>query len=130
MSASATRSRWLLVYDGQCPFCVQCVRLVRRLDRAGRVEPVPLQDLASLPGAPGLSTAALERAIHLVSPAGSVFAGAEAAPPLLRLLPAGAVLAAPFAAPGVARVAAAAYRWVARRRHRFGCTSPACRRGD
>jgi len=120
----------MLVYDGACPFCKQCVGLVRRWDRARRVALVPFQATASWEGTPGLSRPALERAMHLVSPAGQVYAGAAAAFPLLRLLPGGALLAAPLAVPGAERLAAAAYRWVARHRHRLGCASSACRRGD
>lgn len=123
------KSSWMLVYDGACPFCERCVSLVRRWDRAHRVAPVPFQDTASWEGR-GLSRTALERAMHLISPAGQVYAGAAAASPLLRLLPGGALLAAPLTVPGAERLAAAVYHWVARHRHRLGCASPACRRGD
>jgi acetyl esterase len=120
----------LLVYDGQCHFCDHCVALIRRWDGAGRVTAVPYQDTAAWAGIPGLSRDALEHAMHLVSPTGEVFAAAAAAPPLLRLLPGGRILAAPLALPAAGRIAAAVYRWVARHRHRLGCTSPACHRGD
>jgi acetyl esterase len=120
----------MLVYDGECRFCVRCVDLIRKWDGAGRVTAVPYQDTAAWDGIPGLSREALERAMHLVSPVGGVFAGAAAAPPLLRLLPGGRILAGPLALPAAGRVAAAAYRWVARHRHRLGCASPACHRGD
>jgi len=124
------RSTWMLVYDGECPFCRRCVGLVRRWDRARRVELVPFQATESWEGTAGLSRPALERAMHLVSPAGRVYAGAAAAPPLLGLLPGGALLAAPLAWPGAERLAVAVYHWVARHRHRLGCASPVCRRGD
>ena len=68
--------------------------------------------------------------MHLVSPDGRVFAGAEALAPLLRLLPRGGLWAASLALPGANRLAGAVYGWVARRRHRLGCASPVCRRGD
>ena len=120
----------MLVYDGECGFCEQCVGLVRRWDRAGRVIAVPFQDAAAWRGAPGLSSEALAAALHLVAPDGRAYAGAAAAAPLLRLLPRGGVVAALLDLPGVGRVAGAAYRWVARHRHRSGCSSPECRRGD
>jgi len=121
---------WTLVYDGQCGFCRRWVDAVRRWDRADLVRAVSLQDTAAWEGLPGLTRAALEQAVHLVSPDGRAYAGAAAAAPLLRLLPGGRVLAAPLGLPGVPRLADAAYRWVARHRHRDGCGSPACRRGD
>ncbi len=121
---------WTLIYDGQCGFCRGWIRALRRWDRAGRVRTVPLQDEAAWGGVPGLTRAALEEAAHLVGPDGRVYAGAAAARPLLGLLPGGWALAAPLALPGTGRAAAGVYRWVARRRHRDGCDSPACRRGD
>jgi len=128
--AATTRTGWLLVYDGQCSFCQRCVGLVQRWDRAGRVVAVPFQDVAAWQGVSGLSGEALAAAMHLVSPAGRVYAGAAAAAPLVRLLPGGAVVAALLDLPGVGPVASGAYRWVARHRHRLGCASPVCHRGD
>jgi predicted DCC family thiol-disulfide oxidoreductase YuxK len=121
---------WTLIYDGQCGFCRRWVGTVRRWDRRARVRSVPFQDGAAWQGMPGLELGALEQAVHLVAPEGRVYAGAAAARPLLALLPGGRVLAAPLALPGAERLARAVYRWVARRRHRDGCTSPGCRRGD
>ncbi len=121
---------WTLIYDGQCAFCRGWIRALHRWDRRGRVRCVPLQDGSAWRGVPGLTRAALEEAAHLVSPDGRVYAGAAAARPLLGLLPGGQLLAAPLALPGAQRAAAGVYQWVARRRHRDGCASPACRRGD
>ena len=120
---------WTLVFDGQCRFCVACVGLLRRWDRARRLTAVPFQDGAALERLPVRPRQAeLEAAMHLVRGDGAVFAGAKAAPPLLRLLPGGTLLAALFAVPGVPGTAAAVYRWVARRRHKLGCGSAVCRR--
>ena len=130
MTPSSVQHPWLLVYDGQCPFCVSCVAVVRRWVGAQRIRPVPLQDERAWGGTPGLARPALERAMHLVAPDGRVFVGAEALAPLLRLLPRGGVWAAPLSLPGANRLAGVVYRWVARRRHRRGCASPVCRRGD
>ncbi len=121
---------WTLVYDGQCGFCRHWVDALRRWDRAGRVRAVPLQDAAAWGDLPGLTLRGLEQSVHLVSPDGQVFAGAEAAPPLFSLLPGGWLLAWPLRLPLAGRLAAAGYRWIARHRHRDGCGSAACRRGD
>ncbi len=121
---------WTLIYDGQCGFCRRWVGAVRRWDRRARVRAVPFQDGTAWQGMPGLERAALEEAVHLVAPEGRVYAGAAAARPLLALLPGGRVLAAPLVLPGAERLAGTVYHWVARRRHRDGCASPGCRRGD
>lgn len=128
--AAVVRTTWLLIYDGQCRFCQHCVRLVQRWDRAGRIVAMPFQDVAAWQGVSGLSGEALAAEMHLVSPAGRVYAGAAAAAPLVRQLPGGAVVAALLDLPGVGPIATAAYRWVARHRHRLGCASPECHRGD
>lgn len=61
----------------------------------------------------------LERARHeilLIEPDGRILGGADAVARILRQLPAGAVVGRWLALPGVRRVAAVAYRWLARRR--------------
>ena len=119
--------RWTLIYDGDCEFCRRQVKFIGRRDKHGRIEAVPFQD-AELDGL-GVSRGGAEEAMHLVSPSGEVYRGAEAAREVLRLLPGLAPAAWLFRTPGAMFVAERVYRWVARRRHRFGCDSPACRRG-
>jgi len=129
-SAAGDRAdRWTLIYDGDCEFCRACVRMLARWDRRGRLRFAPLQDAAALACLPPLGREALEGAMHLVSPAGGVWAGALALPPMLRLLPGGRVCAALLAVPGVERTAEYVYRSVARYRHRLGCASAVCPRG-
>jgi len=95
----------------------------------GRLRFVPFQDAVDLAALPAIPRAALEAAMHLVGPDGSVCAGAEAAPALLRLLPAGLPLAMLFRVRGVPALAGVLYRAIARNRHRVGCGSAQCRRG-
>jgi acetyl esterase len=120
---------WTLVFDGECRFCLACVRLLGRWDRRTRLRFVPLQDARALEGLPPLDRHALERAMHLVSPLGEVWAGAAALPPMLQLLPGGGFLAVLLLLPGAEQLAAAGYRVVARNRHRLGCGSATCLRG-
>ncbi len=119
--------KWVLIFDGDCQFCLRQVELVRRWDVDGRIEPLPFQaaDLARF----GVERAAAEEAMHLVAPSGRVWRGAAAARELLRLLPRLRGLTWVFKLPGAMAIAEAVYRWVAKRRHRFGCGSHACRRG-
>ena len=119
---------WTLVYDGDCEFCDRTVRLLKRWDLQDRVRPIPLQSarLATY----GISRSAAEEAMHLVSPAGEVWRGAEAAREIFGLMPGGRPLAWLFRVPGVLRLAERVYAWIARRRHRFGCSSEVCRRGE
>ncbi len=128
MSGSSSRvSKWTLIFDGDCRFCRRQVGAVKRWDSAGRIDPVAYQVAELEPY--GVSLKAAEQAMHLVAPSGAVWSGAAAARELFRLLPVLRPLAWLFRVPGVMFVTERAYRWVARRRHRFGCESSACKRG-
>ncbi len=104
-----------MIYDGECGFCRRSVDLVRRWDRERRLAVVPFQDQARV-AAFGIPLPALAAAMHLVYPDGRVFAGADAAPEILRLLPGKRWLAWVFRMPGVPWAARRLYAWIARRR--------------
>lgn len=105
-----------LVYDGECGFCRQSVELLRRWDREQRLVAIPFQDQVRVAGF-GIPLPALAAAMHLVLPDGRVFAGADAAPEILRLLPGKRWLAWVFRVPGVLPVARWWYARIAERRH-------------
>ncbi|PYP59883.1 MAG: hypothetical protein DMD44_04030 [Gemmatimonadetes bacterium] len=106
-----------LIYDGECGFCREAADLVRRWDREQRIALVPFQDQTRV-ATFGIPLPALAAAMHLVLPPpdGRVFAGADAAPEILRLLPRRRWLAWPFRLPGVLPLARRLYGWIARRR--------------
>jgi predicted DCC family thiol-disulfide oxidoreductase YuxK len=104
-----------LVYDGECGFCRQSVDVVRRWDREHRLAAIPFQDQADVAGF-GIPLPALAAAMHLVLPDGRVFAGADAAPEILRLLPGKRWAAWVFEIPGVRPVARWLYARIAERR--------------
>jgi predicted DCC family thiol-disulfide oxidoreductase YuxK len=104
-----------LIYDGECGFCQRAVDLVRRRDRERRLALIPFQDQARV-AAFGIPLPALAAAMHLLLPDGRVFAGADAAPEILRLLPRWRWLAWLFRVPGVLPAARRVYGWIARRR--------------
>jgi predicted DCC family thiol-disulfide oxidoreductase YuxK len=105
-----------LIYDGECGFCSQAVALLRRWDREQVLRFVPFQDGAAVARF-GIALPALAAAMHLILPGGRVYAGADAAPELLRLLPGKRWLAPLFRVPGVLPLARRAYAWIAARRH-------------
>ncbi len=67
--------RPVLVYDGDCGFCTYWARRWQQKAQ-GRIAIVPLQDREGRP--PGLATAELEEAVHLVEPDGTIRRGAAA----------------------------------------------------
>lgn len=121
-------SKWRLIYDGDCGFCRRQIERVDRLDAGNLIEFEPFQeaDLAHH----GISLAEAQEAMQLVSPGGNVWQGAESAREIFRLLPRTRPLAWLFKLPGVMFVAERIYRFIARRRHRFGCDSEVCHRGS
>jgi acetyl esterase len=108
--------RATLIYDGECGFCRQSVAVVRRWDREQRLAMIPFQDERRIAGF-GVPLPALAAAMHLVLPDGRVFAGADAAPEILRLLPGKRWLARVFRLPGVRPLARWIYARIAERRH-------------
>jgi predicted DCC family thiol-disulfide oxidoreductase YuxK len=129
LSDTPAATTWHLVYDGDCAFCARCVALLQRWGPGAPIVYLPFQDQAALAALPPVARSDLEQAMHLFAPDGAVYAGAAAAPALLRLMPGGAALAAVFAVPGVPVLAAQVYRVIARHRHRLGCGSASCQRG-
>ncbi|MBV2364855.1 thiol-disulfide oxidoreductase DCC family protein [Streptomonospora nanhaiensis] len=120
-------SRPVLVFDGDCGFCTDCARLAR--DRvAPGVDIVPWQR-AGLP--PGTAERARHEVLLRDAAGRRVWGGVDAVAVLLLASPrpwwpaAGWLLRrAPVRALG-----AAAYRWVARNRHRMPGGTPACALG-
>jgi len=71
-------ARPLLLYDGDCNFCVRWIRRWRGI--AGeRVDYLPFQEPSVPRRFPELHRQQLETAVHFLQPDGSVFTGAEAA---------------------------------------------------
>jgi predicted DCC family thiol-disulfide oxidoreductase YuxK len=104
-----------VIYDGECGICRQSVDLLKRWDREHVLRYVPFQDEATVTRF-RIALPALAAAMHLVFPDGRVFAGADAAPELLRLLPGKRWLAVWFRIPGVLPLARRLYAWIAARR--------------
>jgi predicted DCC family thiol-disulfide oxidoreductase YuxK len=104
-----------VIYDGECGLCREAVALLRRWDREHVLRFVPFQDGAVVARF-GIALPALAAAMHLVLPDGRVYAGADAAPELLRLLPSKRWLAPLFRVPGVLPLARRVYARIAARR--------------
>ena len=118
-TTSATLTKPVLVYDGECEFCGACVRfLTRRTRRPLTCVAYQTADLASL----GLRHEQCEDAVQWVAPDGTVSSAHIAVADALRHARwpwpmAGMVVGAP----GVRAIAALVYRMVAQRRK---CDNP------
>jgi predicted DCC family thiol-disulfide oxidoreductase YuxK len=116
MPAGADTRTPTLIYDGECGICRQAVDRIRRWDREQVLQYVPFQDEARVARF-GIGLPALAAAMHLIVPSGRVYAGADAAPEILRMLPGKRWLAPVFRIPGVMPLARRIYAWIAARRH-------------
>jgi predicted DCC family thiol-disulfide oxidoreductase YuxK len=117
-----------LLFDGTCGPCTRMANWVRRHDREGRLEVVPNQAPGVLERF-GVTRAEADRAVWLVDPDGRRREAGAAVSGTLEVLGGGwRLLAVLYRTRPSAAVAEAAYRWVARNRHRlarFGAT-PEC----
>lgn len=119
--------RPVLVFDGDCGMCTRAAALVERRFRPHPemfdVAPSQALDLPAL----GLTEAECEEALQWVAPGGVRTSGHAAVASMLRssypwFRPLGSLLVAPV----IDRLAAVAYRWVARNRHVFPGGTAAC----
>jgi predicted DCC family thiol-disulfide oxidoreductase YuxK len=130
-AAQAHRGRAILLYDGQCGFCVASVTRLRILDLFGWLDPLDLHTQPNLSRLhPALTPERCRSEMVLVEPNGRVSGGFDAFARLTLALP---LLwwAAPVARlPGVPWVGRRVYRWVASHRflfHRFAaCRTNQC----
>ncbi len=114
-----------LIYDGECAFCLRWVDRFHRWTHEGSVRFLPLAE-EEAPRLAGRTRAELLEAMHLVTPAGDVFAGAAAAREVLVYVPWGRFPRMVFRLPGGMLVANRVYRWVAARRRNIGCGGEHC----
>jgi predicted DCC family thiol-disulfide oxidoreductase YuxK len=122
----------VLVYDGQCRFCVgQATRLGRWVGTGLRLE--SFREPGVVARYPGLTEETCAGALQLILPDGRRRSGAAAIAGALRLRPALAPLGWLYELPGLRPLIDAGYRVVARNRFRLGgaaCAGDACRVHD
>lgn len=117
-------NRPVLVYDGDCGFCTTCVRFVeRRIRPRCTVSPWQFTDLKAL----GVPQERAEHEVLWITPAGTVYGGAQAVAKLLMSA------RGPWSVPGALltlppfrQAAHAVYRLVADNRHRMPGGTAAC----
>jgi predicted DCC family thiol-disulfide oxidoreductase YuxK len=123
----ASRTRPVLLFDGDCAFCTSSVHLLERIRPDAEIVAWQLADLPGL----GVSETQAAAALQWVEVDGTVRAGHEAVAAALGS--AGRVWRVAGHAlrlPGVSWLAAKLYRLIAVNRHRLPGGTPACVRHD
>jgi predicted DCC family thiol-disulfide oxidoreductase YuxK len=126
-AAHAARGRAVLLYDGQCGFCVESVKRLRVLDLFGWVDPLDFHrqpELATLH--PALTPQRCRSEMVLLEPNGRLSGGFAAFRRLTRHLPLLCALAPLVRVPGASWIGTRLYRWIAAHRYLLH-RNPACR---
>jgi predicted DCC family thiol-disulfide oxidoreductase YuxK len=125
----------LLIYDGQCRFCVAGASRLAAMARRGTIQRIDLHDRAALARRPQAPQNPDASALLLVAPDGHVAAGAEAIALALGTRAGWRLVTWIYWLPVVRQVTDAMYRLVARNRYRIMgrvpdtgvCADGACR---
>ena len=114
----------VLVYDGDCAFCVRCLRVIQMLDLFGACRYVNGRDRALVADAyPMLRDADLDHAMYAVDSRDRTFRGFFAFRRLARVSPLMWIFLPILYFPGSSIAGPAAYDWISRNRSALGCVS-------
>jgi predicted DCC family thiol-disulfide oxidoreductase YuxK len=119
----ASRTRPVLVYDGDCAFCTRCAHALERIRPNAEIVAWQLTDLDEL----GITEEQAAAAVQWVSIDGVVCSGHEAIAATLKS--AGGtwkIAGRAILLPGISWLAAKVYRLVAANRYRLPGSTPAC----
>jgi predicted DCC family thiol-disulfide oxidoreductase YuxK len=116
---TAAIGKYILLYDGHCPFCVARSKNLAALARLGTVHIVDFQEPATLAPFPELSHEACMQAMHLITPDGRVYRGFEAAVQAVATRPILGWFAYVYYVPGLRQLCEWMYRFIATHRYQF-----------
>ena len=119
----------IIVYDGECRFCIWSTDRVKRLDRKGQFDYVPRQTPGVEERFPFLTQSDFNTGLRLIIGADTVFVGADAVYEIYRRMPPFHLVAWIYRLPLLHGLCRMVYGWIARNRHRLGrveCDTGAC----
>lgn len=120
--------RPVVVYDGECPFCLKHVDRMQRRDRGKAFEYQPRQADGLEDRFPRLTEGDFNSGMRLIDTDGSISVGADAIYNIARQLDGWKNLAWLYRVPGLNAIFRACYGWIARNRYRFAkkCEDGVC----
>lgn len=126
--------RYVVLYDGQCKFCIAQTRNLVALARRDALELVDFQQPGVLDRYPSITYDACMQAMHLITPEGQIYKGFEAAVHAVATRPLLGKLAYVYYLPGLRQLCDLAYRLIANYRYRLlgkkvaeeGCDGGTC----
>lgn len=116
ISVTLRVSQYHLIYDDRCPICRTGVETVKRHDTVNLVNALPASEaVARNPGLAGLA-GRLQEELHLITPEGKVYRGAEAVAVLATVFPKSKIIGRLVLLPVIKPIARHIYRAIARHR--------------
>lgn len=119
MRLTSPPGQYVVLYDGQCPFCTASVKRLQTLARRETIAAVDFQQPGVLDRFPGLSHEQCMRQMHLVTPTGRVYGGFEAAVQAIATRPILGWIAYLYYLPGLRWLLDRLYAFIAARRYRM-----------
>ncbi|MCZ6834262.1 MAG: DUF393 domain-containing protein [Planctomycetota bacterium] len=128
ISQSPSEAKPVIVYDGECSFCIKQMDRFRKRDSAGMYEYTPRQEPGLEDRFPGLAQGDFDTGMRLVRPDGTILVGADAVHGIARTLPPWKWAAWLYHIPGLKWLFRSLYGWIAMNRQRLGgsCETEAC----
>jgi len=126
----AFEGRSVILYDGYCIFCTASAKRLQRWGRRDQIEIRSFQENGVLDEYPSISYQAAMKEMHVVSPEGVIYKGAEAVVRVLATRRIAGWLAYAYYLPGLHQLIDATYRTIAKNRYRIlGRTGVVCDEG-
>ena len=119
----------VVVYDGECPFCIEQIERFQRLDKHRHFEYIPRQEPGLEEKFPILTQGDFNSGMRLIRTDGTVDVGADAIYQIVRRLPGINLVAWLYCVPGITQIAREVYKWIAANRKKLGrtCDTGACK---
>lgn len=123
-----SKSKFKVLYDGQCEICQASISWLKILDRRFVTLAIPIDAHALSELDPRLRVEDCLRELHVLDPGGRLYTGWDAVARLARLFPLTWILGAAGSIPPCKQLARLVYRFIARNRHSLSkCRGGACR---
>jgi predicted DCC family thiol-disulfide oxidoreductase YuxK len=127
-TASAQSARFVVIYDGECPFCRKQVARIKLHDKAGVFDYTPRQEPGLEQRYPTLAEGDFNTGMRLIHPSGSIDVGADAVYQIARRLSLWKHLAWLYRVPVLHQAARAIYGAIAKYRYKLArrCDTGVC----
>lgn len=122
----------LIIYDGQCSFCINAIKRIRKQAKEGQFDYIPNQDPDLYIAYPQLVKFLSHEGMRFINQKGKAFCGADSVYQIYRRLRWSQYIAWIYVVPGIHRICKIVYFIIAKNRYRLSrtvCDSDVCDAG-